>query len=208
MLKTSIHDQRNGHSLAIESNGATNVYVIPRPPINEGEQALPFAEYMSLNGLGVTTSMLINGAVTNQDFNISAKSYDVYINTIVFEIADAGATLAQFGAIAALTNGLDFYYFNQSSGKYIIETALKTNYEFVKLANFTPAYGTAANALQLTNAISAAEAYVGVIDLEDVFGLQWGLKLRANTTDKIGFTVKDNITGIDAMTIKVYGIRV
>ena len=207
MLKTSLHSQKNGNALAIENNGATNVYVVPRPPISLDEQALPFSEYLKLDGTG-TTSFLVNGSVTSQDFYVTAKEYDVYINTIVFEIADAGATLSQFGGIATLTNGLDFYYFNQNQGKYIIESSLKSNYDFVKLANFQPAYGTAANAFQLTNAISAAEAYVGVIDLEDVFGLQWGLKLRADSTDRIGFTVKDNITGIDAMTIKVYGIRV
>ena len=206
-LKTSIIDQRQGNALTIENNGATNVYVIPRPPISLGEQALPFSEYLKVKGTG-TQSFVINGAVTEQDFHVAARGYDVYVNTIVFEIADAGATLAQFGAFAALVNGLDFYYFNQTQGKYVIESGLKTNYDFIKLANFTPAFGTAANSFQLTNAISAAEAYVGVIDLEDVFGLQWGLKIRANTTDRVGFTVKDNITGLDAMTIKVYGIRV
>lgn len=197
-----------GTPLKVEDDGATNVYVIPRPPLNSQQQSLPFSEYLTLNGAGVTRSMVINGATTNQDFYVGTKDYDVYINTIVFEIADAGAILNQFGALPALTNGLDFYYFDQLQGKYIIESGLKTNYDMVKLANFMPAFGTAANAFQLTNAISAAEAYVGVIDLEDVFGLQWGLKLRANTTDRIGFTVKDNITGLDAMTIKVYGIRV
>jgi len=60
---------------------------------------------------------------------------------------------------------------------------------------------------QLTNAVSASEAYVGTIDLEDVFGLQWGVRLRANTTDRVGFVVNDNISGMDFMDIKVYGVR-
>jgi hypothetical protein len=207
MLKASIHDQKQGHSLAIEEDGSVNVYVIPQPPKDAEQITLPISEYMKLNGTG-TTSMVINGSVTNQDFYVAARDYDVYINTIVFEIADAGAVLNQFGALAALTNGLEFYYFNQTQGKYTIESGLKTNYDFIKLANFQPAFGTAANSFQLTNAITASEAYVGVIDLEDVFGLQWGLKLKKNTTDRVGFIVKDNITGLDAMTIKVYGIRV
>lgn len=208
MLKTSIHDQAQGHSLAIEDDGSINVYVIPQPPKEAEQITLPFVEYVSLNGAGVTTSMVVNGSVTNQDFYIGAKIYDVYINTLVFEIADAGAVLNQFGALAALTNGLEFYYFNQTQGKYTIESSLKTNYDFLKLANFQPAFGTGNAAFQLTNAISASEAYVGIIDLQDVFGLQWGLKLRAYSTDRIGFVVKDNITGLDAMTIKVYGLRV
>ena len=207
MLKTSIHDQKQGHSLAIEDDGSLNVYVIPQPPKDAEQITLPLSEYMKLNGTG-TTSMVVNGSVTNQDFYVAARDYDVYINTIVFEIADAGAVLNQFGALAALTNGLEFYYFNQTQGKYTIESGLKTNYDMIKLANFQPAYGTGNAAFQLTNAITASEAYVGVIDLEDVFGLQWGLKLKKDTTDRVGFIVKDNITGLDAMTIKVYGIRV
>jgi hypothetical protein len=207
MLKTSLHDQKQGHSLAIEDDGSINVYVIPQPPKDAEQITLPFTEYMKLNGTG-TTSFLVNGSVTNQDFYVAAKDYDVYINTIVFEIADASAALNQFGALAALTNGLEFYYFNQTQGKYTIESGIKTNYDMVKLANFTPAFGTGTAAFQLTNAVSASEAYVGVIDLEDVFGLQWGVKLKKNTTDRLGFIVKDNITGIDVMTIKVYGIRV
>lgn len=206
MIKTNIVDSKNSNELTVEDNGAINVYVIPRPPFTINEVALPLVEFLKLNGTG-TTSFVIDGSVTNRDFFVAAKDYDTYINTIVFEIADAGAVLNQFGALAPLTNGLDFYYFNSSSGKYIIEEGLKTNYSFVKLANFEPSFGTGAAAFQLTNAISASEAYVGVIDLEDVFGLQWGLKLRADTTDRIGFTVKDSLTGLDQMTIKVYGIR-
>ena len=203
MLKTSLHSQKNGHSLGINEDGSINTTIIPRPPIGIEQQALPFAEYMKLNGTG-TTSFLINGAVTNQDFYVMAKDYDVYINTIVFEISDATATMNKFGNLTALTNGLDFFYFNELQGKYIIETGLKSNYDFVKLANFEPPFGDTA----LTNAVGASEAYVGVIDLEDVFGLQWGLRLKANSLDRIGFTVKDDITAIDVMNIKVYGIRV
>ena len=207
MLKTSIHSQKEGNALKINDDGSINTFIIPSPPINTDSNALPFAEYMKLDGIG-TNSLVINGSINNQDFYIESKEYDVYINTVVFEIADAGATLSQFGGIAALANGLDFYYFNQKNGKYIIESGLKSNYDFVKLANFEPSFGTSTSAFQLTNAISASEAYIGVIDLEDVFGLPWGLRLRANSTDRVGFTVKDNITGIDVMTIKVYGIRV
>lgn len=206
MIKTRVVG-KNGKELAVEENGAANVYVVPRPPISIEAQALPFAEYMKLDGTG-TTSLVGNGATTNLDFYVAAKSYDVYINTIVFEIADVGAALNEFGALAALTNGMDFYYFNQANGKYIIESGLKTNYDFIKLANFEPAFGTGTATFQLTNAISTSEGYVGVIDLEDVFGLQWGLRLRANTTDRIGFIVKDDLTGVDLMTVKVYGIRV
>jgi len=207
MLKTSLHDQKNGHSLAIEEDGSVNVYVIPQPPKEAEQITLPIAEYMKLNGTGVT-AMNVNGSVNQQDFYVQAREYDIYINTVVFDIADAGASLEKFGALTALTNGLEFYYFNQTQGKYTIESGLKSNYDMIKLANFQPAFGSGNEAYKLTNVVGASESYVGVIDLEDVFGLQWGLKLKAYSTDRLGFIVKDNITGIDAMTVKIYGIRV
>lgn len=208
MIKSSIQDTRNRNSLKIESDGSINTYVIPRPPVDSSQLTLPYASYLKLNGTG-TNSFLVDGSTTNQDFYITAGENDIYVNTITFVIADATATLNKFGNIAALTNGLEFYYFNQQQGLYTIESGLKTNFDFVRLANFEPAFGTANDAFRATNVTAGgAEAYVGVIDIEDIFGLQWGLKLRANTTDRIGFIVKDNITGIDEMTIKAYGIRV
>ena len=205
-IKTKIFGGKALNELSVNADGSLNTYVIPAPPSDIAQQALPFAEYIKLDGTG-TSSFIADGSTVNKDFHLAAKSYDVYINTLVFEIADAGALLNQFGAIAALTNGFDFYYFNQANGNYVIETALKTNYDFIHLANFQPAFGTSTNAFQLTNPIGAAEAYVGVIDLEDIFGLPWGLKLIANSTDRLGFILKDNITGVDVMTVKVYGIR-
>ena len=205
-IKTKIFGGNALNELSINDDGSLNTYVIPAPPSSIAQQALPFAEYIKLDGTG-TNSFIADGSAVNKDFHVAAKSYDVYVNTLVFEIADAGAVLNEFGAITALTNGFDFYYFNQANGKYVIETAIKSNYDFIKLANFQPAFGSGSSAFQLTNPIGTAEAYVGVIDLEDVFGLPWGLKLRANSTDRIGFTLKDNLTGVDVMTVKVYGIR-
>ena len=205
-MKTKIFGGVGTNELSVNDDGSINTYVIPAPPSGLAQQALPFAEYLKLDGTG-TTSFVANGATTNKDFSVLAKTYDVYINTLVFEIADVGAALNEFGALTALTNGFDFYFFNQANGQYVIESAIKSNYDLIKLANFTPAFGSGTSAFQLTNPIGTAEAFVGVIDLEDVFGLPWGLKLRANSTDRIGFTLKDDLTGVDVMTIKAYGIR-
>lgn len=206
MIKSNIIDTRKGTSLRVENDGAINTYIVPKPSSFD-QQTLPYINYLKLNGTG-TNSMLVDGSVNPQDFFITAQSYDVYVNTLVFTIVDAGSNLNQFGAIAALTNGLEFYYFNQEQGKYTIESGLKTNFDMIRLSNFEPAFGDAATAMKLLNVIGVSEAYVGVIDFEDIFGMQWGLKLRANSTDRIGFVVNDNITTIDGMSIKVYGLRV
>lgn len=207
MIKTAIIDIKNSNRLTIEDDGSINAYIVPTPPKNVDQIALPYSEYLMLNGTG-TQSMVVNGSVTNQSFFVEAKTTDIYVNTLVFTIADAGATMNKFGALTALANGLDFFYFNQTQGQYIIESGLKSNFDMIRLANFEPAFGTGNDAFLLSNVVGTSEAYVGTIDLEDIFGLQWGLKLRANTTDKVGFIVKDNLTGLDDFNIKVYGIKV
>ena len=206
-IKTKIFGGTGTNELSINADGSLNTYVIPAPPSDVGQQALPFSEYIKLDGTG-TTSLVADGSVVNKDFYLAAKSYDVYIKSLVFEIADVGADIGEFGALAPLTNGFDFYFFDQAVGQYTIETALKTNYDFLKLAHFNPAYGTGTAAFQMTNPIGSAECYAGIIDLEDVCGLPWGLKLEANSTDRIGFVLKDNIAGVNVMTVKAYGVRV
>jgi len=207
MLKTSIHSQQNGNALLINEDGSINTFVIPKHPAID-QIALPFSQYLTIDGTELTSSsMLVDGSTNNVDFFIGAKSFDIYINTLVFSIVDANASMSGFGNLAALTNGLEFFYFNQANGKYTIESGLKSNFDMVRLANFEPSYGTGTAAMQLSNVIGTSEAYVGVIDIEDIFGLQFGLKLRANSTDRIGFIVKDNISALDGMDIKCYGIR-
>ena len=123
-------------------------------------------------------------------------------------LADAGAVLNRFGALTALTNGLEFYYWNQQNGKYSIVSGIKTNFEMLRVGCFEPAFGTANDAFLASNVSGTSEAYCINIDMEDVFGLQWGLRLRKNSTDRIGFIVKDDITGLDFMDIMVFGLRV
>ena len=191
----------------VNDDGSINVFLNPAPPRETVVNAVPFAEYLKLNGTG-SESFLLNGSVTSQDMFIKAQDIDIYINTLSFIIADAGATLRNFGALAALTNGLEFYFFNQENGLYTIESGLKSNLDFIRLANFEPAFGTGAEAFQGKDVIGASEGYFGIIDLEDVFGLPWGIRLRANSTDRIGFIIKDNISTIDLMNIKAFGIKV
>lgn len=207
MIKSSIRNSKKGNELLVGDLGEIYAHIIPTPPKTE-TNALPYSDYLRLDGTGVT-SMLANGAIDNKDFHIKAlKNYDIYINTIQVVVADAGSIMNKFGNLPVLTNGIEFYYFNQKTGKYTIEQSIKTNFEFLRISNFEPAFGTANDAFMLTNVSGASEAYVINIDLEDVFGLQWGLKLQSNSLDRVGFIIKDDITGLDLMDCKVYGIKI
>ena len=68
-----------------------------------------FREYLT-SSAGVT-DMRVNGSVTPVDFSIYSSSIaDRYITQLSFIIADAGASLNEFGGLAALTNGCHLHY--------------------------------------------------------------------------------------------------
>ena len=46
-----------------------------------------------------------------------------------------------------------------------------------------------------------------VLDLRKVFGLSWGLRLRAGTEDKITVTIRDNVSGVDQFDCIAYGFK-
>ena len=64
-------------------------------------------------------------------------------------------------------------------------------------------YGTTAFIANNVDFIS--EGIIPVLDLKDTFGFRWGLELRNGSTQKIVLTINDDITGIDAMNVIVYG---
>ena len=73
----------------------------------------------------------------------------------------------------------------------------------------SPAFGDAAAAFRANNVVGNAEGYMMAIDLENVFGLPFGLRLRAGTRDKIVFRVRDNLSsGIDEFNIVGYGTKI
>ena len=70
------------------------------------------------------------------------------------------------------------------------------------------AFGTGNSAYKLNNAIGGSqEVYFPTIDLKNTFGVQWGLKLRMGSTDKLMFTIRDNCSAPDTFNIIGYGIK-
>jgi hypothetical protein len=208
MLKTILTDGHGTDNKAkIDGEGALTVVVHPHPPIDETLQPTPFRAFLT-DSAG-SKVMKINGGTTNVEFCVRAQpDVDIYIKNIAVVIADASATLSKFGNIAALTNGVEFAWITQSSGSVIIHDALQSNFDFVQLALGQPAFGDGAGAFRAGNVIGTSEGYIPVIDLSATFGLQWGVRLRKGTKDKICFTVKDDCTGVDRFDAVAYGIQI
>lgn len=210
-LNVKLYDPKSGLHAKIDSEGQLNVVVHPHPPIDEAVAPLPFRQYLTDDGSSTgSNDMRVNGATTNVDYYIKASNEsDLYIKTVSVLIADAGAKLNLFGALSALSNGIEFLHDTQDTGETIIHDAIKTNLDFVRLGMGVPPIGDGTSAFRADLSGGGADSYLPVIDLKATFGLQWGLRLRRATNDKLIFRIKDNLsTGMDQFDAIAFGIKI
>ncbi len=149
--------------------------------------------------------MLVDGSVTPVDFFVeSPQAADLYVTRVSFIVVDQNMTLNQFGNIAALTNGVRLFYTDEF-GEVDIAESLQTNFDFIRLCSGLPGVGDGTSAFIAFNVSGNSEGIIPVLDLKDTFGFRWGLEFRNGSTQKLILRIQDNITGIDAMDVIVYG---
>jgi hypothetical protein len=208
MLDVKIHDGTGtGRYAKISEEGTLNVVVHPHPPIGEPIAPLPFSQYFENNG---SNNMVVNGSVTPVEFSINAiQQRDIYIKSLTVQISDPGARLDRFGAITALTNGIKFFYKSNETGDIVISEAIQTNLDFFRDATGGKGFGSGASSwLADIQGGAGEDTYFPEIDFTIRFGLQWGLRLRKQTEDKLVFMVQDNLAGVSVFNIKAYGITI
>jgi hypothetical protein len=212
MLKTVVYDGDSGHyKLKVYDEGAIGVVEHRHPPLDEKLQALPFRQYMTDDGAtSGSNDMSVNGSSTNVDFYVTAVAdYDIYLKSISVVIGDGGApNLNGFGALAALTNGIQWCFFGSEIGLYELHDGIKTNLEFIRLGVDTAGIGTGTDAfLADVSGDGSEKSYLPTIDIEETFGLRYGLRLRKGTQDKLVFTVRDDLSALTTFNAISYGIR-
>jgi hypothetical protein len=188
-----------GNKLKINGEGELAVTVHTHPPRDEGIESLPFRTYF-LNG--VSNDMRVDGSSTPVEFSIEADSdYDYFIKSLSVKLSDPSAKLDKFGNLSALTNGVEFIWTSQDVGELVIHDGIKDNLEFFRLSK------QKAEIIDLSG--GGADAIVVTIDLAEMFGNPWGVRLTKNTTDRLFWRVNDNLgTGIVEFNIIGYGIKI
>ena len=208
-LNVTIKDNDTGSVAKITHEGVVNVVQHVHPPLGESIYPLPFRGRF-LNG--AVSNMNVDGSVTNQDFSINASNdYDIYVKTIFVEIEDNGApALNKFGAISGgLTNGVEWIFFNSDLGEYVLHEGLKTNKEFLSIGIDTVGVGTGVDAgLWDTSGGGTTKSYLPIIDIGEMNGMIYGIRLKRGSKDKIIFRIKDDISSIVSLTAVANGQRV
>lgn len=195
----------NGEGYARVTDKGLLVSVLQYPPLDVPNLEIPFFAQMTVNGDGVTTDLTVNGSVTPiEAFVRSSPRGDIYISTANILIADAGAVaLNKFGAQPAMTNGVKFFI---STENEMIDTSLglKTNHDFIRAGTLTQGIGSKTDAYQLANLDPANDdGYNPIIDLTRISGQ--GIRLRKNTNDNFGITIRDNLEPVSTFNILLTG---
>ena len=194
----------DGNQLNLEKDGSANVTVQGVPPDNVDYALKPFVSFFT-NSSG-SNDMRVNGSTNFVDFSVgSSTEGDRYVGTLAFTISDAGATLSEFGNLTALTNGCQLIYQDDRLGDVVIGDNLQSNFDFIQFCNFEPTFGSGNSAFLANNVVGVSEAFIPILDLEDVFGLPYGLKIPQSSNVKLTLRVRDNTTGVDRFDIKAFG---
>lgn len=168
----------------------------PYPSVSEDNSVI-FREFLTLNGNGITSSMRVDGSVTNQDFYIqSVQDADIYITALSFYL---GAELViidlvEFGNLPALTNGCQLLYQSSDVGTIIIADSIKSNFDLLNVCNVKPSFGSGAAAFEYSNATATVSEGYGPVLYFSEFGFgEDGVLLPAGTTDRLTFRIRDNL---------------
>jgi len=207
-IRVGVTNSTGKHNdLKIDRNNSAYVTDTGIPPQVSNTALKPFSIFMK--DVAGNDDMRVDGSVTSVDYYLPSSSEgDRYIHTLAITIADAGATMNKFGNEPALANGCTLIIQDDKLGNVTIGDSLISNFSFVQLANFNPSFGTGTGSFKASNVEGASEAYVPVLDIEDVFGMRYGLKILKDATKKLILRVNDDTSGIDRFDICCFGYDV
>lgn len=144
------------------------------------------------------TNMVQDGSVTPIEFTINSNlDYDIHIMRFEVLISDGTLSMSKFGALAALTNGLEVYVQEEGDITYIMQDAT-TNGEII-----TQSGGV--EYLLLTNYLSNSDAFIIIYNIGNY--IEQGLRIGRASENKIVCRVRDNVAGIDDLFIRVFGYK-
>ena len=205
-IKTRILDGLGrGTEVRVEDEGLL-VSQHPCPPLVPQKNRI-FRQYMTDDGLatGSEDMQVVGAAAAPIQFWVPAsETDDRYIAAISFMISDAGASLNQFGNIAALANGCRLFY-DSLEVEVEIHGLLQSNFDFVRLCLGSPAWGDAATAFLAQNVVGLSEAYIPVLYLSHLMP-PYGIKLDMGTKQRLVLEVRDDTTGVDGFNCICYGM--
>lgn len=196
------HGTKN--KLCVGKSGDAVVSSTGTPPVGVKTLLKPFSSLFT-DSAGATDMRVVGTPTAPIDFYVGAGPQgDRHVYTLSFTISDSAASLNQFGNLAPLTTGCSLIYEDQELGDVVIASELKTNFDFIQLCNFQPAFGTGTAAFLASNVSGASEAYIPILDIKEVFGMAYGLRLPRSSSKRLILRIFDDTTGVDRFDVRSF----
>lgn len=139
--------------------------------------------------------------------SVQSGDYDWYVQSIIHVISDGTNSYSKYGAIPALTNGIDMYSVIGGDTDYLYQ-GVKTGGECLiwsASATLFPANPATINGWSTND-----DALVSVFDLNELIpgtgGLS-GVRIGRGTNDGLYFTVNDNLVALSDHFVFIKGFR-
>jgi len=168
---------------------------------------VPFVRNIAVDGTG-SIDLRQNGSVTPIDAFIEARSDgDLYIEIANLFIEGAGnIDLNQFGDLAALTGGIETFVESQGVRFPITQVPIQTNLDMIRIGTLTQGLGEDATAFRGKQSLGGGNTFYNPIwDLTKLSSGNEGIVLAANTKQRLGITINDDLTSLIAFNIVMIG---
>ena len=156
-----------------------------------------------------TANMNVDGSATPQEFYIDPEvDHDLHFSWLELVICDGTIQNSKFGALTALTNGIDLQI-KQNGNSYVslIDKAKTVSEIILETAMAYPFAQNDSNVNRLNDGGLTDSYFVCQIPIRDFIEGNSGLIFDAGTTDRIRVMVNDDLTGLTEFKVKVFGSR-
>ena len=134
----------------------------------------------------------------------SVSGYDINIMKILIYIEDSTVSHATFGALAALSTGIDISVFENGQETFLVEKGKKFA-DLIQQTVLAAPFGDSVTSFELASVTGTADAQALPMDLGAL--IPGGIRLVRGTKDKLRVAVYDDLNGIDFFTVRVMGYR-
>ena len=208
MLKTSIINPDDGVRQRIEPTRAALVSQRPVPPFGAPLDAIIFRSFLE-DSAGSNDMAVLASPIDPALFSVTAvQGADIYIKSMSFAITGPSMELGEFGDLPPLSNGCIFTYETQTD-RVVLADDIVTNFNLMRLGGeLMPGVGDTTTGLKVGAPLigqASDDLYLAYIDFHRVYGFPWGLRIAADSEQRLDFIIQDDLSAIPLFNATVFG---